>query len=67
MIKVDNKFSLKQVVYLKTDEDQRPRIVTAIVIKPNDVLYELSCGPDASEHFDFEISTEKDLGISTHN
>lgn len=64
---IENKFKLKQVVYLKTDQDQKPRIVTSITIKPNDLLYEVSCGSDASDHFDFEMSAEKDVMISTTN
>lgn len=64
---IDNRFNLKQTVYLKTDTDQKPRIVTGILVKPSDLLYELSCGADNSNHFDFEISKEKDVLISSDN
>lgn len=67
-MRIDNKFNLKDVVYLKTDEQQKARIVTAITVKPNDLLiYEISCGADNSNHYDFEISAEIDVMITTRN
>jgi len=63
MIIVDNKFNIKQVVYLKTDKEQQPRIVFAFVVDNYGLLYKLCCGASTSEHYDFEISeTENVLG-----
>ena len=63
MIIVDNKFEISQVVYLKTDNDQLPRIVFAFIVDCSGCIYKLCCGTNTSEHYDFEISeTENVLG-----
>jgi hypothetical protein len=62
MMVIDNKFELGEIVYLKTDGEQQPRIVTAIIVCPdNSFLYELACGVHSSKHYDFEISQEKNF------
>lgn len=55
-------FQIGQTVYLKTDEDQLPRLVTSIILKPNNgVTYILVCGPEETEHFNIEISDERGI------
>ena len=67
MMVIDNKYEFGQEVYLKTDVDQRVRIVTSLIIRPNGCIsYELSCGVDTRWHYDFEISTEKNVLITTN-
>jgi len=67
-MKIDNKFSLGEIVYLVTDNDQLKRIVTAIIVCNNNaLLYELSCGKDASKHYDYEISSDVDMLMKTSN
>lgn len=61
MMLIENKYDIKQVVYLKTDGDQKARIVTAIIIKQEGILYELVCGEASSWHYDFEVTPELDL------
>jgi hypothetical protein len=46
-------------VYLVTDSDQSPRIITAITVRKTAFFYELSCGTEVSDHEDFEISSDK--------
>jgi hypothetical protein len=58
---IKNKFELGQTVYLITDKEQEARIVTGIKIGPGDLIYQLACGKDLSEHYDFEISEEADV------
>lgn len=58
---VDNKYNIGETVYLKTDTDQEPRIVTCIKAYPDGLIYQLSCGIQNTDHYDFEISKEKDL------
>lgn len=59
---VDNLFEIGNIVYLKTDSDQKQRIVTAIIVRHGGCYsYELSCGTEAKWHYEFEISTEKDV------
>jgi hypothetical protein len=55
------KFNLKETVYLKTDPDQLPRIVTGILIRPSHVVYYLISGIEETGHYDFEITKEKVL------
>ena len=59
MITIDNKYKFGQVVYLHTDEDQKKRIVSGLVIRGQNIVYKLSCGIEESDHYDFEIATEK--------
>ena len=67
MMVVDNKFEITQIVYLKTDTEQKPRIVTGIRVQKDDVCYELGCGTDVSVNYDFEISETKDILITSDN
>lgn len=51
---------MEQEVYLITDADQLKRFVTGIVVRPgNGLKYLLSCGDCESEHYDFEITEDK--------
>jgi hypothetical protein len=60
MMVINNKYEIKQIVYLITDPDQYPRIITSIKVHDGgELLYETSCGKDSSNHYEFEISTEK--------
>lgn len=59
MMLIDNKFDLGQTVYLVTDADQSPRIVTRLFIAPEGIVYELCCGTARSEHYDIEMQAEK--------
>lgn len=61
MMIVDNEFEIGQVIYLKTDPDQNPRIVTSFrIYKGGEILYSLNFATSESYHYSFEISTEKD-------
>lgn len=64
---IDNKFNFGDVVYLATDIDQNPRIVTRIVISKESLIYELSCGERISSHYDIEITSEKNVLLNTSN
>jgi hypothetical protein len=55
---IENKFDFGEVVYLKTDNAQLPRIVFALKVYQNEILYELACDTTVSSHYEFEISTE---------
>lgn len=66
MMVVDNNFQFGQVVYLKTDKEQLPRMVVRLSVKPGEVLYCLAAGTVESWHLDFEISEQINvLMIST--
>ena len=60
------KVKLGEIVYLKTDDAQLPRIVTRISIMGGSmsnsiIAYEVSQGDESSEHYESEIITDKDL------
>ena len=66
------KFKLGETVYLKTDDEQLPRIITQISISGGSmsnciITYELSQGSESSNHYSSEIliteNTELKLGI----
>lgn len=67
MMIVDNKFNLGDCVYIKTDSEQKRRMVIGILIRPSGILYELNCGDRSSYHYQMEISVEKDIMISMTN
>lgn len=62
---VDNKFDIGDLVYIKTDIDQRARLVTGITLRLYGMVYELSLGETTSSHYDFELSSEKDFVLAT--
>ena len=56
------KFNLGQIVYLVTDCQQKERIVTGVMLRPNNqVVYYLSCGEEEANHYDIEITDKKDI------
>lgn len=56
------KFNLGDIVYLKTDNEQLPRIVTGFTIRNKEyIIYLLSCISDETEHYEIEITDEKDI------
>ena len=55
-----DKFDIGEPVFLKTDREQRRRIITAICSRADGVVYELSHSTTKSWHYDFEMSTEID-------
>lgn len=68
MMVIDNKYEIGQEVYLKTDVGQKLRIITAIIIRPNGCYcYEVACGSESRWHYDFELSEEKNVVITSTN
>lgn len=63
---IDNKFEIGDRVYLVSDPDQHVRVITSLrVYKAGEILYTIVCGVQESHHYDFELSTEKDVTITT--
>jgi hypothetical protein len=67
MMVISNDFEFGDIVYLKTDSEQKPRIVFAIKVYKSDILYELACGTTNSMHYPFEISKEINVLLTTTN
>ena len=62
---IECKYSLGQIVYLKTDEDQKARMVTIIKIEAENVFsYDLACSDVVSAHYECEISEKKDFMLT---
>lgn len=62
---IDNKFSIGDTVYLKTDTDQKPRLVIAFFVSKQEIKYLISCGKEDKYFYDIEISEEINYSPST--
>ena len=61
-IVVHNKHEIGDVVYLKTDMEQNPRIVVCIqIFMAGELLYKLVSGTIESNHYDIEITETKNI------
>lgn len=59
-------FNFYETVYLKTDPDQHPRLVTEIHLYPGkQATYTLSMGTTNSTHYSGEITRERDVVKAT--
>ena len=55
---IENEFDIEDTVYLKTDSEQLPRLITKLIIcSATQIIYVCSCGTLDSQHFAFELST----------
>lgn len=64
-MKIETKYDLKQLLYLAHDPEQLQRMVIGIrIITPKLVTYELACGPEITEHYEYEISTERNEALT---
>ena len=58
---IDNKYNIGDIVYLRTDQEQKQRIITAIKINPGNLIYILSCDSDETGFYEFEVTNEIDV------
>lgn len=65
----DFKYGIGAIVYLKTDRDQLQRLVVGYRIRGNtEVVYDLQHSDDeVTSHYDFEISGERDVLMTSTN
>jgi hypothetical protein len=61
---IKNAFDFGDTVYLATDPEQFPRMVTGLIVRPHGVLYFVSCNTEETTHYDFELSLEKNIMAS---
>lgn len=66
-MKISTLYNLGQILYLKTDPEQKPGMVIAIIVNPGAVSYSLSFGGEVSEHYEIEVSEELDVVLKTSN
>jgi hypothetical protein len=55
LILIDIEFFIGEIVYLKTDVEALPRVVTSYTVSIDEVIYTLACGDDSNEHYAVEI------------
>lgn len=59
---LNNQYAFFQTVFLRTDHEQRPRLVTRIQIQPGGILlYSLACATSESWHYEQEIADSVDI------
>lgn len=56
---IEVEFDLKEMVYVKTDEKQLPRIIQGYLIYPGEIKYFVCLNENANYFYDFELSREK--------
>lgn len=49
------------IVYLKTDREQLDRMIYGYTIFPTHIVYNLAQGEQTSGHFNFELTSEKNI------
>ena len=61
---INPKFKIGDMVYLKTDCQQQKRIIQYYHVFESEIIYQVGCGLDSSEHHWFELNANIDLSIS---
>jgi hypothetical protein len=62
-MEIPNDFEIGDIVYLKHDIDQKPRMITELRIRKEGIAYELTSASEYSIHQGFEMSKIKVLHI----
>lgn len=60
MAKHKKKIKMGDIVYLKTDLEQRPRIVIKYEVSPGGIYYQLGCVEVQSWHYEIEFTDTKE-------
>lgn len=61
---IENKFNFGDYVYIKTDPEQKKRMICHITLYPgNAINYMISSGTQESDHYEFELSDEIDVSM----
>lgn len=58
---ISAEYNIGDIVYVKTDTDQEPCIVTGINIRPGHLTYMLTRNDLTSCFYDFEITVTKNI------
>lgn len=62
-------YQIGQTVYLRTDVEQLPRVVVGYCVRPgNQIIYDIQqADKNATAHSDFEISSVRDVVMTSTN
>ena len=66
-MKVNFKYDFGDIVYLRTDPDQCQRMVIGCKFQPEGKLFLLGLGNECTWHYEIEISSERNILITTNN
>ena len=67
-MKINNKYNIGDIVYIRTDIKQIPNIVIAITIYSDAYhTYKINSMDTCSDYRDYEISDEKNLALKIEN
>ena len=58
---IPNEYNIQDILYLKHDIEQLPRMVSGIIWDGHKVMYEMISGITASQHYEFELSPIKTI------
>ena len=61
---IKNKFNIGDIVYLKTDIEQHPRMVIGINVRPTAIIYVVTFGTIGSDHYEMELSSTRDTLVA---
>lgn len=56
-------YEIGQVVYVKTDDEQQPCIVTGITLRPGHITYQVSRSEWSQNFYEFELSDTKNVKV----
>lgn len=62
---LETKHNFGDILYLKTDPEQKRRVLIGINFRVTGVLFELAKGETTSWHYEFEMSHESDVLAKT--
>lgn len=65
MMVIDNKYNFGDIVYLKTDKDQLPRMVVRLSVKQTEIQYCIANGINETWHLDIELSETINVLLKT--
>lgn len=58
---LNNEYKIQEILYLRHDIEQLPRMVTAIIWDGHKIMYEVISGVEVSQHYEFELSNVKTI------
>lgn len=68
MMVIENTFNIGDFIYLKSDPEQRQRLIVQIAVGGTGAIrYCVSCGTMETWHYDMELTFEKDLLKTFHD
>jgi len=60
-MKINNTYNLGDTVYLTTDPEQSPRLITSIVVNFGGIQYGITYIDDETYHFEQHLSKDKNV------